>query len=221
MKIKWYAHAAFRFEGDGLSLITDPYTPEEMNYQGFPETADIVIRSSDDDSGHCRSDLIPGQPQVVTATEVGPEGVTVRGLRIAAVPAQESLIHKAQPLDNAMYMFTLDGVRVAHLGDVGNRLDDGQLAALAGSEVVLAPTGGPPTLDLDDLVEALNVLRPKLIIPMHFHLPSSAVKMLPASAFTGYFPAEAVEHAAGAEIEVTRNTLPAETRVVVLQPSTA
>ena len=27
MKIKFYAHACFRLEGDGTVVVTDPYTP--------------------------------------------------------------------------------------------------------------------------------------------------------------------------------------------------
>ncbi|MDQ3793036.1 MAG: MBL fold metallo-hydrolase [Actinomycetota bacterium] len=28
MKIKWYGHACFRVDGDGTSIVIDPYTPE-------------------------------------------------------------------------------------------------------------------------------------------------------------------------------------------------
>ena len=34
MKIKFYAHASFRLEADGLAVITDPYTPGPQN-SGF------------------------------------------------------------------------------------------------------------------------------------------------------------------------------------------
>jgi L-ascorbate metabolism protein UlaG (beta-lactamase superfamily) len=29
MKIKWYGHACFRIEGEGIAIVTDPYTPED------------------------------------------------------------------------------------------------------------------------------------------------------------------------------------------------
>ena len=31
MKIKFYAHASFRLEGDGLAVITDPYTKDQAS----------------------------------------------------------------------------------------------------------------------------------------------------------------------------------------------
>ena len=66
MKIKWYAHACLRIEGDGVSIITDPYTPYKSGFATIAESADIVVRSSDDDSAHANAAMIPGKPEVVT-----------------------------------------------------------------------------------------------------------------------------------------------------------
>lgn len=219
MKIKWYAHASFLLEGDGLRIITDPYHPGELGFPPITETADIVIRSSADDLGHCYAEMIPGDPVVVTATDIVDSGTTVKGLAITAIPVRESLIHKESPLDNGMVRFTLEGVNVAHLGDVGNALAEEQLAGLAGADVLFVLAGGPPTIDLDDLKAAIEILQPRLVIPMHYHLPGTKVKMLPITELTGRFPAEMVEWADSAEIEVTPQTLPVETRIVVLKSS--
>lgn len=220
MKIRWFAHAAFLLEGDGLRLVTDPYTPEEVGYAPITEPADIVIRSSADDASHCNAAMIPGAPVVVTATEVDGETVAA-GLRITAVPAQESLVHKLMPGDNAMYAFSLEGIRVVHMGDVGNRLTDDQLAALGQPDILLAPTGGPPTIELDDLADAIAALRPRLIIPMHYQLPGSRATMLPVTAFTERFAPEALNWHGAAEIDLSGASLPTEPMVLVLQPSTA
>ena len=121
MKVKWYAHASVMLEGDGVRIITDPYTPEVLGFRPITDTADIVVRSTADDDGHNHAEMIQGNPVVVTATELEPEGETVRGIHFMPIHATESLIYKEHPRDNAMYLFTLDGIRVAYLGDVGNR----------------------------------------------------------------------------------------------------
>ena len=192
MRIKWYAHACLRIEGDGISIITDPYTPQKSGFAVVTETADIVVRSSDDDSAHANAEMIPGNPEVVTATHIlsfesedsigSPEGLKARqegstylsqqGIRFKAIPAMESMRVKLQPRDNAMYCFEVEGIRVVHFGDVGNRLET--LAAGAdGLKLMwqLSPTGGPPTIDLPDLHDALDILRPAVTVPMHFELP--------------------------------------------------
>lgn len=46
MRITFYAHASFRFEADGLAVVTDPYTPGPKPGSGFDpidEPADLVI----------------------------------------------------------------------------------------------------------------------------------------------------------------------------------
>jgi L-ascorbate metabolism protein UlaG (beta-lactamase superfamily) len=219
MKIKWFAHASFLVEGDGLRIITDPYHPAELAFPPITEPADIVIRSSADDLGHCYAEMIPGNPIVVTATDIVETGATVRGLRIMAIPVKESLIHKDAPLDNAMYRFTIEGINLAHLGDVGNALTEEQLAGLANADVLFVLAGGPPTLNLDDLCRAIDILKPRLVIPMHYHLPGTRVKMFPVTEFTSRFPAGMVNWVDGPEIELSRDDLPADTRVVVLKSS--
>jgi len=221
MKITWLAHAAFLIEGDGLRVITDPYTPDRIGFAPITTPADIVIRSSSDDAAHSNAAMIVGDPTVVTATEVGPAGVEARGLHITAIPAQESLIYKAEPGDNALYRFTLDGVRLAHFGDVGNRLNETQLAALAGAEVLLVPAGGPPTIDLDDLMDAIAIIQPRVIIPMHYQLPNASFKMLPVTDFTSRFTAEEVVWQADPTLSLAADTLPRSRRVIVLPPTTA
>lgn len=221
MKIRWFAHACFLLQAAGLRIITDPYVPEVMGYGYVTEPADVVIRNSADDAGHANAAMISGDPVVITATEIPKLGRSVRGLNILAIRAQESLIHKEDPGINAMYRFALDGIRFGHLGDVGNRLTRRQLAGLAGVEVMLVPSGGPPTIELQDISEAIRSLRPRLAIPMHYGIPGGKVKMLPVSDFAGCFKPSEVRWVDGPEIQLTRATLPRKFRIMILNPSTA
>ena len=220
MKVKWLAHAAFLLEGDGLRIITDPYVPEVMGLAPVTEPADIVIRSSADDGGHCNAEMIQGNPAVVTATEIVEQGTTVKGIRVTAVPAQESLIHKDVPLDNAMYCFTLDGIRFVHMGDVGNPRTESQLAGLGQPDVLFALTGGAPTIELDDLDMVIRALNPRVVIPMHYYVPGLKINILPITAFTDRFPVKQVTWIDESEVELTYAALPQETRIIVLKPST-
>jgi len=220
VKIKWLAHASFLLQGDGLRIITDPYDPAEpMNLPPITEPADVVIRSSDDDEGHCYVDSIPQGFDLITATEIVDSGATVRGLEVKAIWAQESLVHKDIPRDNAMYRFTVEGINFTHLGDVGNFLTDNQMAELAGTDVLLALTGGPPTIDLDDLMKIIETVKPRLVIPMHYRIPGPTFSMFPVTDFTAYFPDEKVRWIDDTEVELSHETLPEETQVYVLQPA--
>jgi L-ascorbate metabolism protein UlaG (beta-lactamase superfamily) len=221
MRIKWYCHATFLIEGDGRRIITDPYDPEAMHFQPIHEPAEIVIRSSGLDRGHNCAQMISGNPLIVTATGVPPRGVRIDDLLIEAMPTQESLVHKETPDDNAMYRFTVEGIRIGHMGDVGNMLTPEQVDFLKGLDLLFALTGGKPTIDLDDLDEVIRQTGPRVIIPMHYRVETARMSMLPVSAFTDRFPAEHIRWVDGSEIELGKETLPPEQQVIVLQPSTA
>lgn len=224
MKVTFYAHASFRLEGDGLTVITDPYTPgpEVSGFDPIAEPAEIVVMSSATDRFHSDPSHILGNPVVVNAVEIGPEGVTARGLHIRGWPSMESLTWDfgRDPDANALYTFTLDGIRVLHLGDIGNPLAPEHLDALAGQvDVMFALTGGHATIALDDLDDAIQAIRPAVVIPMHYYSPRGRLQINPVDKFTARYPAEQVTFVGSPEIEITRATLPASRHIFVLEQS--
>ena len=133
MQVTWFGHASFKLtDALGFSVITDPYTPEGVGYAPITETADCVLISSDDDDAHCRADLIPGTPPTLNALDVALDHggeAEVAGLKVKAIEAAEWVNHpRGVPGQNGMYRFEMDGLQVAHMGDVGNPLTDDQMA---------------------------------------------------------------------------------------------
>ncbi len=221
MKLKWYGHASFRMTAsDGTSIITDPYTPETAGYKGFSETADIVVISSDNDSFHCRADLIAGTSIIINALELAQSGQprTEKGITFHAVQAMEAHNHREHhPDQNGMYKFVVDGVSIGHMGDIGNALVEEQLEFFKGVDVFLALAGGHPTIELDALKKALDIIKPKLIIPMHFRtLTYKPRNTFWIETFLNYFSDEMVDFASSSEVALSKENLPGETRVLVL-----
>lgn len=224
MKIKFYAHASFRLEGDGLAVITDPYTPGRSGsgFDPIQEPADIVIMSSVTDRFHSDPSHVSGDPEIVNALEIPPDGATVHGLQIRGLPAMESLTHDfgRAPDANAMYTFTLDAVRILHMGDIGNPLSEEHLRVLRGNvDVVFALTGGHATIALDDLDGAIEEIEPRVVIPMHYYHPRGVLDILPVTAFTDRYPEEMVTWVDGSELELRRESLPAKRHIFVLEQS--
>jgi L-ascorbate metabolism protein UlaG (beta-lactamase superfamily) len=234
MKIKFYAHASFRLEGDGIAVVTDPYTPgpEVSNFDPIQEPADVVIMSSATDRFHSDPSHILGNPTIVNAVEVvaqegdrakGSSGKTsVKGVPIEAFPSMESLTweYGRDPEDNAMYLFELEGIRFLHIGDIGNPLSAAHLAALAGKvDVMFALTGANATIALDDLDAAIRAIKPRVIIPMHYFHPKGRLKILPVSEFVQRYPAEMVTEVGASELELTHATLPDAQHIYVLEQS--
>ena len=219
--IKWYGHAAFRIEAaNGSSLITDPYTPDLLGYAPMRDRTNVVAISSTNDRAHCRADLIDGDPVVFDALAVARSGgsAKVGGIGFQAIEAKEWVDHPEHEAGaNAMYRWEMDGIRFAHMGDVGNPLGERQMAFLEDVDVLFALAGGYLTIELPDLMEAIRRTRPKLVVPMHFRtLTYKPRNTLWVESFLSGFDEDAIDFACAHEITLRRGDLSKETRVMVM-----
>ena len=229
MKIKFYAHASFRLEADGLAVITDPYTPGpgHSGFDPIEEAADLVIMSSATDEFHSDPSHVRGEPVVVNALELPPEGTKARGIPIRSFRAYESETFDYQsefgrdPDANALYHFTLGGLRVLHMGDIGNPVAREHLDALRGQvDILLALTGEHATIALDDLDDAIEAIGPRVVIPMHYFHPRGVLRIEPVERFLDRLPPGRVTRVGGPELELTPETLPGDApHVFVLEQS--
>ncbi|MAZ52741.1 MAG: Zn-dependent hydrolase [Trueperaceae bacterium] len=221
MQLTWYGHASFRIESsDGKTIVTDPYDPDTSGYKSFTEPADLVVISSATDSFHCNAHLIPGAPTIINALEIAQNGRerTELGIRFEAIEAMEALNHRYHdPDQNAMYRLNVDGINIGHLGDVGNALSKSQLEFFENTDILLALAGGHPTIELDDLKRVINDTAPRIVIPMHFRtLRYKPRNSLWIDSFLALFPNEQIDFAFESNVTLTKDNLPTETRILVM-----
>ncbi len=222
MRIKWYGQAAFLLTPEnGPRVVTDPYTPENLGYAPMTDPADIVLTSSNDDDAHCRYDLVPGDHSWLNTLDAVRTGGTakVAGLTVHAIEAMEIEDHPLhEPGANAMYRFELEDMQIGHMGDVGNDLNDRQVAFFEGVDILLTLAGGVFTTRLDEVKRLIDATKPKLVIPMHFRTLTYKPRNLHwIETFLSYFDEEKdVDFAFGHEIDITKETLPERTRVLVI-----
>ena len=227
MKITWFGQAAFLLESEetGLRVVTDPYTPDLLGFAPITESADVVIRSSPTDQAHCRADLIPGTPAIAEALEAAeaePDGIgrgTAGGLAFESILAAEGPNRPEgdDPDQNAMYRFAIDGMRIAHMGDIGNDLTDRQVAFLSGCDVLLALAGGGLVVSLPELDRVIRAARPRVVIPMHFR----TLNYRPRNGhwigdFLSYWDEERCDYSFGPHHTLRPEDLPDPTRILVM-----
>jgi len=163
MKIRWNGHACFFFEGPEGRVLTDPYV-EAVPYDIPTTEADIVTVSHNNDD-HNATHRVVGSPSVID----GIGEFLIDGIPFLGIPSFHDDQEGAERGANHIYAFTLDGIRVAHLGDLGEPLDETQLEALSDVEVLLIPVGGHYTIDAAQAREAVQGLpNLKVVIPMHY-----------------------------------------------------
>jgi len=225
VKIRFYAHASFRLEVDAFAVITDPYTPGPQNsgFDPIDELADFVIMSSATDTFHSDPSHVRGDPTVVNALELLPEGAEARGLHVRPFPATESMTFDfgRDPDANAMYLFTLGDLRVLHMGDIGNPVPQEHLDALRDNvDLLFALTGAHATIALDDLDAAIDAIGPRVVIPMHYFSSRGVLDIEPVDAFLKRHPADTISRVGGPELELMPESLPTEApHIYVLEQS--
>lgn len=185
MDITFNGHACVTLRSsDGLVVVTDPYRSGafdgKLAHRPVIAPADVVTVSHYHvDHSHVTADLASSSgelPMIVDrARRVGSQAFTVR-------TTYHDRERGARMGLTAMVAFEMDGLRVAHLGDIGCDLTPADVAALGRVDVLLWPVGGTYTLGPEDAQRVLDTLTPRLAIPLHFEHERCRLGMQPVDA---------------------------------------
>ncbi len=214
MKIKWLGHSCFLITSEkGTKFITDPYAVGVgINYAPIKESADVVIVSHDH-GDHNNVSAVQGQPQIVKGSGIK----NVSGIEFKGIAAYHDRSQGKERGDNTVFCFTVDGIRLCHLGDLGHLLSQEQIASVGNVDILFIPVGGVFTINAAEATQVCTQLRPKVIIPMHFKTPKCAYPISDVNTFLE--GKERVKKWDKSEIEFQAGKLPAEAEITVLPPA--
>ena len=210
MQVKWLGHACFLItSAGGLRIITDPYkTDAGLNYKPVNEKADIVTVSHDH-ADHNNAATISGQPQIVKTAGVK----EVKGIKIKGISTYHDESKGKERGTNIIFCFTLDNISLCHLGDLGHRLGQEEMAQIGQVDVLLIPIGGFYTIDARAASEVCQQLKPKVVIPMHYKTDKCAYPIAGAEEFLkGRTPIRKLD---SSEVDLQAGNLPAGETLVL------
>jgi L-ascorbate metabolism protein UlaG (beta-lactamase superfamily) len=214
MKVKWLGHACFLITSrDGLRVITDPYAVGGgISYSPIRETADVVVVSHDH-GDHNNVSAVLGKPEVVK----GSGRKTVKGIEFNRVATSHDTSHGQERGLNTVSCFTLDDLRLCHLGDLGHVLNPGQVTEIGAVDILFISVGGYFTIDASAANQVCDQLKPRVVIPMHFKTPKCAYPIASVEDFLK--GRKNIRRVANSEVEFEREKLPTITETVLLQPA--
>ncbi len=217
LEITWLGHAAFLLEpASGPCVLLDPYrAPDAGSYAPLAVPSDIVLASHPNPKYHSHWEAALGDPVRLNGLEVAaaPDGTTIQGVNFHAVQVWESA-ERIVPV--SMPYFEIGGLSICHSGDLGHALSPEEAAPLRGIDVFLAVAGGPPTVALPDLKVSIDLIQPRLVIPMHYQNGKSNLPILPVDDFLALFePSQIVRHPSP-PLMLRPEGLPSEMQVIVL-----
>jgi L-ascorbate metabolism protein UlaG (beta-lactamase superfamily) len=88
---------------------------------------------------------------------------------IVAVSSEHDQAAGTQAGHNVLFRFEMDGVRIAHLGDLGqSELRAAQIEAIGDIDLLFVPVGGGFTIDADLAMDTVLALSPRFVVGMHY-----------------------------------------------------
>lgn len=216
MKIKWYGHAAFYLASEkGLRIIIDPYEPGgfggAIGYGPITDEADVVLVSHDH-ADHNYVKGIPGRPQIIK----GPGTHRVQDWQVRGIAAYHDEGKGSQRGGNTIFCFSLDEIRICHLGDLGHIPTAEQVKEIGQVDLLLIPVGGVYTIDPTQARQTIQKINPLIAIPMHFKTPRCGFPLANVEEFT---KGKKVTTQSGSELKISKESLPKEPEIIVLQPA--
>ena len=215
MKIKWYGHSAFLVTSDqGVKIITDPYESGayggQLSYGKIKDQADVVL-TSHDHADHNDSKSLPGSPEIVKGTGAKTaKGISIKGISTYHDPSKGS-----ERGANTIFTFTVDGIKVCHLGDLGHILSEKELAEIGSIDILFIPVGGYFTIDAKEATRVAEQIKPKVLIPMHFKTEKCGFPITPVEDFLK--GKSNPKRPKASEIPFEKKTLPQQMEIIVLE----
>ena len=177
MRVEWHGQAAFTLQGDD-GKVFDPFgdmTPmtagRDLRFEYPPIEVDDVdlLLVTHEHLDHNGVEAIGGDPATLRATAGTHESPIGEVVGVASEHDQSAGTERGP---NTIFVFELDGVRVAHFGDFGQAaLRPEQREAIGDVDLVLVPVGGGLTIGARQAARIVEELSPRWVVPMHYRTP--------------------------------------------------
>ncbi len=191
MELQYLGHSAFRIETkEGKQILIDPFLERNPLAPLSPKQlkADYIIltHAHGDHLGDALTIAHMANTTIICVSELA-SIISKRGYKVHAMQIGGSFkfefgkvkltiaLHGSATPDGlyaglaAGVIIEVDGLCLYHCGDTGLFGDMQLIGDMHSIDYLLIPIGGNYTMDIDDAVRAVKMLRPKLAIPMHYN----------------------------------------------------
>lgn len=166
MNITYLSHACFELK-DAKTILIDPFFKDNPNappYSGNPDLILVTHEHHDhNDAGQFNATVVCPEParkkfKNPVTMKIG-EKKTVDGIPLEMVNASHH--QSSYPTG---FIIQVEGKRIYHMGDT--YLDG--VKPHGPIDVLFIPIGGYYTMNIEEALTALDIVKPSLVIPMHY-----------------------------------------------------
>jgi len=210
--VRWWGHACFEVR-DKAVVVTDPHDGKSVNMDPPKVKADLVLISHGHGAHASGRGMVakPGARVIDSSGTFEEKGIKVIGLETFHDEARGSKRGR-----NIIFAFEVDGIRFAHLGDLGHILPDDNIRKLGPIDILMIPVGGYYTIDAKVATAIVEKMKPRVVIPMHYKVPRLDYPIADAEPFLA--GKKNVNRIGKSETSYSKEQLPEPTRIDVFTP---
>lgn len=161
-EFRFFGHNCVRIKAREAVILTDP-VDRATGYAMAKQTADIVTISHDH-QGHTNLNAVKPEYQLVR----GPGEYEMHDVFITGIRTYHDNNRGKERGYNTIFLFEVEGMRIAHLGDLGHALNAEQAEALGDCDVLMVPAGGGDIITPEQAADLIGQLGPKVVIPLQY-----------------------------------------------------
>ena len=164
LDILWLGHSCFLLDDGHIKICIDPYKDGSVPNLKLPSVSCNYVFKSHNHDDH---NFLEGV--MVTLNKVEDPNVEI----ISSYHDDQKGALRGK---NDIHIFYLGGYKIVHFGDIGCSLDDLEMEKLKNSDLFLMPINGYYTIGSEKAYQMFKILKPKIMIPMHYFYNNSGYK---------------------------------------------
>jgi L-ascorbate metabolism protein UlaG (beta-lactamase superfamily) len=178
MRVEWFGQSAFRLDGAGKTVAIDPFGDMsamaasrgmQFDYPLITGVTAQLLLVTHEHIDHNGVEAIGGEPAILRSTAGRLESPIGE---VTAISSEHDEAAGTERGPNTIFSFELEGLRICHFGDFGQRaLREEQAAAIGPVDLLFVPVGGGPTAGAQQAIAIAGRLSPRWVVPMHYRTP--------------------------------------------------
>lgn len=230
MQIIWHGHSCFQITsspgknqqarqsfvsrnlGGQVNIVIDPF--DESIGLRLPRLEANIVLATHQHHDHNNIKAVSGHPFIIE----GPGEYEIKEVFIQGIAAfHDSSLGKERGA-NTIYTIEAEGIRLCHLGDLGQKeLTSEQIEKIGEIDILMIPVGGVYTISAKEAVKVMSQIEPNITIPMHYQIAKLKVKLEGLDKFLKTMGIKKLEPLAKLSIK-KKDISPEEAKIIVLKP---